>query len=112
MGLRSWLAERLKPRETAQEVREPTPATLGDLLQRIEKLELERPAFVAELESMLDTVQEILGRAESKRGRAAALESKRNKAEQQEGQAELPPDRETAKNVVRATHIPSWRRFG
>jgi hypothetical protein len=78
--------------------------TNADLLQRIEKLELERPAFVAELESMLETVQEILQRAEGKRGRLAAEESRRKKRDEAvEEQPPLDPnDREAVKANVRA----------
>jgi len=54
----------------------PDPLELERMKLRLEKLELERPAFVAELESMLEACTEVLARAESKRSRAAALESK------------------------------------
>ncbi len=98
MSFRSALARWLQPGAT------PLPdlaATVRDLATRVATLELERPAFVAELESMLDTVQEILGRSESKRARATALESKR-KARDEQPELEATPDRATVLAEVRA----------
>ncbi len=69
--------------ETPQGALAPDPLELERIKLRLEKLELERPAFVAELESMLEACQEVLARAESKRARAAAIESKRTRAEEQ-----------------------------
>jgi len=105
MGLRTRLARWLNgsaptPLDPSASVAQPTN---GDLLARIEKLELERPAFVLELESLLETAQDILGRAESKRGRLAADESRRKKAEAEPEL--LPTDRESVKaNVRRLLH--------
>jgi hypothetical protein len=70
---------------------------------RLAKLELERPAFVAELESMLEACTEILDRTEGKRGRIAAAESRRRRQESGED-TPLPvagEDREQTKNKVR-----------
>ncbi len=104
MGLRTRLARwlngpALPAVSSSASVAQPTNA---ELLGRIEKLELERPAFVLELENLLETAQEILGRAESKRGRLAAEESRRKKAEETppEEQLELAP-REVQKANVR-----------
>lgn len=73
--------------------------TLADLLQRIEKLELERPAFILELQSLLESAQEILGRAESKRAQVAARESKAKKRDEHVEPVEL--SREDIKAQVR-----------
>lgn len=106
MGLRTRLARWLNASEppSVESASVAPPPSNADLLARVERLELERPAFVAELESMLETVQEILGRAESKRGRVAAAESRERKRDHQ-AEPELPLDpialREAQKNEVR-----------
>lgn len=116
MGLRTRLARwlngsELPALEPSASVASPTNA---DLLARIEKLELERPAFVMELESLLESAQEILGRAESKRGRLAAEESRRRKRDEEPEQPELtgPLDREAVKANVRILLNKQGRVFG
>jgi hypothetical protein len=113
MGLRTrfarWLnGAELNPADRSASV---APPTNGDLLARIEKLELERPAFVLELESLLETAQDILDRAESKRGRAAADASRQRKREEAPEQPEL-LDREAQKANVRRLMIAQGKLSG
>ncbi len=109
MGLRSRLARWLQRDATpaapsATVAQDPSPSYVA-LLARVEKLELERPAFVAQLEAMFDACEDILDRAESKRARATALASKRKKQDEQvelsEDQVEMPQSREQMKAHVR-----------
>lgn len=101
MGFRSALARWLQPGATPLPPAAAVELELERVKVRLDKLELERPAFVAELETMLEAVQDVLGRAESKRARATALESK---ARQRQEPTELevdPNDREAVKGNVR-----------
>jgi hypothetical protein len=114
MGLRSRLARWLSGTAT------PLPLTSSDaaqvqhlelehakLLGRVEKLELDRPAFVVALEELAERCHDILDSAESKRARIAAKQSKLDKqyAERDQGVVEQPletlPDRDAVKAEVR-----------
>lgn len=99
MGLRKRLARWLNGGELPAQSPSASVAapSNADLLARIEKLELERPAFVLELQNLLETAEEILGRAEAKRGRAAAQASRERR---EDAQPEL-PDRDAVKANVR-----------
>jgi hypothetical protein len=104
MGLRASIAAWLHaPATTPAGVRSPLER---DLIQRIEKLELDRPAFVTALEEIAERCHDILDTSEAKRARVAARESKLKKREErhEEGQEqpELPPDRDAIKANVRA----------
>lgn len=89
--LRSWVNGAATPPA-------PSPSRTAEdvnaLHARVAQLELERPAFIAELNNMLDAVNDILQRTEGKRGRIAAAESKlRKRTDEATEQAELPLDR-------------------
>jgi hypothetical protein len=120
MGLRSRLARWLQPTATpmptaaAASARgaDPLAEVLRDHLQRIEKLELDRPAFVTALEEIAERCHDILDTSEARRARVAARESKMKKREhredeQTEAQLELGDtvhamaDREAIKAQVR-----------
>ena len=108
MGLRRVLARWLNGPEA------PNGAPLGqradlerhlvELVARVDKLELERPAFMTELEAIAERCHDILDVSESKRGRAAASLSRARKKEEQQDEAETlyATDRERQKAEVRA----------
>lgn len=73
------------------------PSALADLehqhaklVARVEKLELDRPAFVTALEEIAERCHEILDNSEAKRARVAARESRLNKRESEPVQEPLP----------------------
>jgi len=105
MGLRTRLARWLNgsaptpPDPSASVARDPNAPTLE---QRVAQLELERPAFILELNNLLESAQDILSRADSKRGRLAAEESRRKKAETASEEPALPLDRSAVLAQVRA----------
>jgi len=103
MGLRNRLARWLNgaaPPAAAPSA--SAPPDLHALQARIAQLELERPAFIAELQNMLDAVDEILQRTEGKRARIAAAKSRDDK-KNEEPNAELPLDRGQVLAGVRAS---------
>jgi hypothetical protein len=108
MGLRGRLARWLNgdalPAAPSASVAAPS---LHELVARVAQLELERPAFIAELQNMLDAVDEILQRTEGKRARIAAAKSRAEK--EHELPTFDPTDREKVKAAARA-RAPSWRR--
>jgi hypothetical protein len=98
VGLRNALARWLHGAEHP-------PETLQDqvraLRRDVDALQLERPAFVAELESLLGSCQDILGRAESARARVSARESRERRGQQGPELVVDPNDREAVKANVR-----------
>lgn len=103
MGLRSTLARLLHVSEPpADESAGALRELVRDHDARLSKLELERPAFVAELENLLESCTEILDRAGSQRARNAARESRAKKANEQ-------PELEDPKAFARA-NPPTWKR--
>jgi len=103
MGLRNRLARWLNgdalPAAPSASVAE---RERDKLEARVAQLELERPAFIAELQNMLDAVDEILQRTEGKRARIAAAKSRADKKEEAPHE-ELPLDRAQVLAGVRAS---------
>jgi len=100
MGMRTRLARWLNGAATP--LAPSANVAVPDLHARVAQLELERPAFIAELQNMLDAVDEILQRTEGKRARIAAQKSRQDKADEPHDDApQLPLDREQVKAKVR-----------
>lgn len=99
MGLRNALSRWLNAPERSSTLQE----RVLECERTLKELQLERPAFVTELEALAERCHDILDQAESKRGRVAARESRLNKREQAQDQGELPEmtDRDRQKAQVR-----------
>lgn len=94
MGLRSWLAQRAN-RAALRAADVPSALAAlehehAKLTARVEKLELDRPAFVTALEEIAERCHEILDNSEAKRARVAARESRLNRREQEANPEQLP----------------------
>lgn len=77
--------------------------SLVNLEARLERIELRQATWKAELENLQEGVLDALDRAETKRKRVAASESRRNAAENGEpAQLDLTGDRATVIGNIRA----------
>lgn len=98
---RRQAANELERASSALERLEKLERTAAAHTALLEKLELDRPAFLASLEELGERCHDVLDQAERKRGRAAAAESRARRREAPpEGELEL-DERELAKANVR-----------
>jgi len=98
-----WFSRFRRAQVSNELARVPNVLERFEALERtVSKLELDRPAFVTSLEELAERCHDILDSAESKRGRVAAMESRRRKREEETEPEVDPNDRSAVLAGVRA----------